>query len=140
MSNLEQTLSIIKPDAVERNLENEIKEMFKNNGFTILKEKKIQIEKSEAEKFYKVHETKPFYKDLCEYLSSGPIVVMVLEKENAVLANRELMGATNPSEADPGTISADFAETIDANAVHGSDSIESAAREISYFFDDSEIF
>ncbi len=96
MSNLEQTLSIIKPDAVERNLENEIKEMFKNKGFNIVKEKKIQIEKAEAEKFYKVHETKPFYNDLCAYLSSGPIVVMVIEKENAVLANRDLMGATNP--------------------------------------------
>ena len=140
MSNIEQTLSIIKPDAVERNLDNEIKEMFKNKGFSIVREKKIQIEKSEAEKFYKVHETKPFYNDLCSYLSSGPIVVMVLEKENAVLGNRELMGATNPSEADPGTIRADFAETIDANAVHGSDSEDSAAREISYFFDDSEIF
>ena len=140
MSNTEQTLSIIKPDAVERNLDNEIKEMFKNKGFSIVKEKKIQIEKSEAEKFYKVHETKPFYNDLCDYLSSGPIVVMVIEKENAVLGNRELMGATNPSEADPGTIRADFAETIDANAVHGSDSADSAAREISYFFDDNEIF
>ena len=99
MSNKEQTLSIIKPDAVERNLDNEIKEMFKNKGFKIIKEKKIQIIKSEAEQFYKVHETKPFYNDLCAYLSSGPIVVMVLEKENAVLANRELMGATNPKEA-----------------------------------------
>jgi nucleoside-diphosphate kinase len=104
MSNLEQTLSIIKPDAVERNIENEIKEMFKSNGFKILKEKKIQIEKSEAEKFYKVHETKPFYNDLCAYLSSGPIVVMVLEKDNAVLGNRELMGATNPKDAKEGTI------------------------------------
>jgi len=104
MSNIEQTLSIIKPDAVERNLDNEIKEMFKNKGFSIVKEKKIQIEKSEAEKFYKVHETKPFYNDLCSYLSSGPIVVMVLEKENAVLANRELMGATNPNDAEEGTI------------------------------------
>ena len=104
MSNIEQTLSIIKPDAVERNLENEIKEIFKKNGFSILKEKKIQIEKSEAESFYKVHETKPFYNDLCAYLSSGPIVVMVLEKENAVLGNRELMGATNPIEATEGTI------------------------------------
>ena len=140
MSNAEQTLSIIKPDAIERNLENEIKQMFKDTGFQIIKEKKIQIEKSEAELFYKVHETKPFYNDLCAYLSSGPIVVMILEKESAVLANRELMGATNPSEADPGTIRADFAETIDANAVHGSDSSDSAAREISYFFDDSEIF
>ena len=102
MSNIEQTLSIIKPDAVERNLENEIKQMFKDKGFSILKEKKIQIEKSEAEKFYKVHETKPFYNDLCTYLSSGPIVVMVLEKDNAVLGNRELMGATNPKDAQKG--------------------------------------
>ena len=99
MSNIEQTLSIIKPDAVERNLENEIKEMFKNKGFIIIKDKKIHIAKSEAEQFYKVHETKPFYSDLCSYLSSGPIVVMVLEKENAVLGNRELMGATKPEEA-----------------------------------------
>ena len=104
MSNIEQTLSIIKPDAVERNLEGEIKEIFKNNGFEILKEKKIQIEKSEAENFYRVHETKPFYNDLCDYLSSGPIVVMVLEKKNAVKANRELMGATNPKDAENGTI------------------------------------
>ena len=104
MSKNEKTLSIIKPDAVERNLDNEIKEIFKNNGFSILKEKKIQIEKSEAEKFYKVHETKPFYNDLCSYLSSGPIVVMVLEKANAVIDNRELMGATNPKEAKDGTI------------------------------------
>ena len=99
MSNLEQTLSIIKPDAVDRNLDNDIKEMFKNKGFKIVKEKKIQIEKLEAEKFYKVHETKPFYNDLCAYLSSGPIVVMILEKENAILDNRELMGATNPKDA-----------------------------------------
>ena len=99
MSNIEQTLSIIKPDAVERKLDNEIKEIFKNKGFKIIKEKKIQIEKAEAEKFYKVHETKAFYDDLCSYLSSGPIVVMVLEKENAVLANRELMGSTNPKDA-----------------------------------------
>ena len=134
MSNIEQTLSIIKPDAVERNLDNEIKEMFKNKGFSIAKEKKIKIEKTEAEKFYKVHETKPFYNDLCAYLSSGPIVVMVLEKENAVLGNRELMGATNPKEADAGTIRADFADSIDANAVHGSDSLENAKIEIDYFF------
>ena len=105
MSSAEQTLSIIKPDAVERNLENQIKEIFKNKGFKIIKEKKIQIEKSEAEKFYKVHETKPFYNDLCEYLSSGPIVVLILEKEDAVLGNRELMGATNPKEASEGTLS-----------------------------------
>ena len=104
MNNMEQTLSIIKPDAVERSLEGEIKEMFKDRGFQILKEKKIQIEKSEAEKFYKVHETKQFYNDLCDYLSSGPIVVMVLQKENAVKGNRELMGATNPKDAEDGTI------------------------------------
>ena len=127
MSNIEQTLSIIKPDAVERNLENEIKEMFKNNGFSILKEKKIQIEKSEAEKFYKVHETKPFYNDLCEYLSSGPIVVMVLEKENAVLGNRELMGATNPKDAEEGTIRKKYGISIDKNSVHGSDSAETVS-------------
>ena len=126
----EQTLSIIKPDAVERNLENEIKEMFKNTGFKILKEKKVQIEKSEAEKFYKVHETKPFYNDLCAYLASGPIVVMILEKQNAVLDNRDLMGATNPKEAEEGTIRRKFAESISRNAVHGSDSPESADREI----------
>ncbi len=136
MSNLEQTLSIIKPDAVERNLENEIKEMFKNKGFLILKEKKIQIEKSEAEKFYKVHETKPFYGDLCDYLSSGPIVVMVLEKENAVLDNRELMGATNPKEALDGTIRKKYGISIDKNSVHGSDSVENAKIEIDFFFKD----
>ena len=136
MSNLEQTLSIIKPDAVERNLENEIKEMFKSKGFLILKEKKIQIEKSEAEKFYKVHETKPFYNDLCAYLSSGPIVVMVLEKDNAVLGNRELMGATNPEDAEEGTIRKKYGISIDKNSVHGSDSIENAKIEIDFFFKD----
>ena len=136
MNNKEQTLSIIKPDAVERNLDSEIKEMFKNKGFLILKEKKIQIEKSEAEKFYKVHETKPFYNDLCSYLSSGPIVVMVLEKENAVLANRELMGATNPAQADEGTIRKKYGISIDKNSVHGSDSIENAKKEINFFFKD----
>jgi nucleoside-diphosphate kinase len=136
MSNTEQTLSIIKPDAVERNLDNEIKEMFKNKGFAILKEKKIQIEKREAEKFYKVHETKPFYNDLCTYLSSGPIVVMVLAKENAVLANRELMGATNPSDAEEGTIRKKYGISIDKNSVHGSDSVENARIEIDFFFKD----
>ena len=136
MSNTEQTLSIIKPDAVERNLDNEIKEMFKNDGFSILKEKKIQIEKSEAEKFYKVHETKPFYNDLCSYLSSGPIVVMVLEKENAILANRELMGATNPNDAKEGTIRKKYGISIDKNSVHGSDSIENAKIEINFFFNE----
>ena len=136
MSNIEQTLSIIKPDAVERNLDNEIKEMFKNKGFRIIKEKKIQIEKSEAEKFYKVHETKPFYNDLCSYLSSGPIVVMVLEKENAVLANRDLMGATNPKDAADGTIRKKYGISIDKNSVHGSDSIDNAKIEIDFFFKD----
>ena len=134
MSNVEQTLSIIKPDAVERNLDNEIKEIFQNKGFTILKEKKIQIEKIEAEKFYKVHETKPFYNDLCEYLSSGPIVVMILEKENAVVGNRDLMGATNPKDADEGTIRKKYGISIDKNSVHGSDSLENAKIEIDFFF------
>ena len=134
MNNTEQTLSIIKPDAVERNLENEIKTLFKKNGFTILKEKKIQIEKSEAEKFYKVHETKPFYNDLCDYLSSGPIVAMVLEKDNAVLENRNLMGATNPKDAKEGTIRKKYGISIDKNSVHGSDSIDNAKIEIDFFF------
>jgi len=136
MSNTQQTLSIIKPDAVERNLDNEIKEMFKNKGFLIVKEKKIQIEKSEAEKFYKIHETKPFYNDLCAYLSSGPIVVMVLEKENAVLSNRELMGATNPNDANEGTIRKKYGISIDKNSVHGSDSVENAKIEMDFFFKD----
>ena len=136
MSNIEQTLSIIKPDAVERNLDNEIKEMFKNKGFKIIKDKKIQLAKSEAEQFYKVHETKPFYNDLCAYLSSGPITVMVLEKENAVLANRELMGATNPENAIEGTIRKKYGISIDKNSVHGSDSVENAKIEIDFFFKD----
>ena len=136
MSSIEQTLSIIKPDAVERNLESEIKEFFKNKGFSIIKEKKIQIEKSEAEKFYKVHETKPFYNDLCSYLSSGPIVVMVLEKENAVLNNRELMGATNPIDAEEGTLRKKYGISIDKNSVHGSDSVANAKLEIDFFFRD----
>ena len=136
MSSTEQTLSIIKPDAVERNLDNEIKEMFKDKGFNIVKDKKIQIAKSEAEQFYKVHETKPFYNDLCLYLSSGPIVVMVLEKENAVLGNRELMGATNPKDADEGTIRKKYGISIDKNSVHGSDSVENAKIEIDFFFKD----
>jgi nucleoside-diphosphate kinase len=136
MSNTEQTLSIIKPDAVERNLDHEIKEMFKNKGFKIIKDKKIQIAKTEAEQFYKVHETKPFYNDLCAYLSSGPIVVMVLEKENAVLENRELMGATKPEDADEGTIRKKYGISIDKNSVHGSDSVENAKIEIDFFFKD----
>ena len=136
MSNIEQTLSIIKPDAVERNLDSEIKEIFSTNGFKIFKEKKIQITKVEAEQFYKVHETRPFYNDLCAYLSSGPIVVMILEKENAVLANRELMGATNPKDAKEGTIRKKFGISIDKNSVHGSDSVENAKIEINFFFKD----
>ena len=134
MSNIEKTLSIIKPDAVERNLDNEIKQMFIKNGFYILKEKKIQIEKSEAEKFYKVHETKPFYNDLCSYLSSGPIIAMILEKANAIVDNRKLMGATNPEEAEEGTIRKKYGISIDKNSVHGSDSVENAKIEIDFFF------
>ena len=136
MSNLEQTLSIIKPDAVERNLESEIKKEFINNGFKIQKEKKIQLTKSEAEEFYRVHETKPFYNDLCAYLSSGPIVVMILEKEGAVIANRELMGATDPKKAEEGTLRKKFGVSIDKNSVHGSDSVENAKIEINFFFKD----
>ena len=134
MNNTEQTLSIVKPDAVERNLDVQIKEMFLNNGFKVVQEKKIQIEKQEAEKFYKVHETKPFYNDLCTYLSSGPIVVMILEKENAIVANRELMGSTNPKDAAEGTIRKKFGISIDKNSVHGSDSAENAKIEIDFFF------
>ena len=134
MSNIEKTLSIIKPDAVERNLEEKIKEMFINSGFKIVKSKKIQIEKTEAEKFYQVHETKAFYNDLCAYLSSGPIVVMILEGHNAVLDNRKLMGATNPIDAKENTIRKLYGISIDKNSVHGSDSIENAKKEIRFFF------
>ena len=134
MNNVEQTLSIIKPDAVERNLDNQIKQLFIKKGFKIIKEKKIQIEKSEAEKFYKVHETKPFYNDLCNYLSSGPIIAMILEKENGVSENRELMGATNPKDAVEGTIRKKFGISIDKNSVHGSDSVDNAKIEIDFFF------
>ncbi len=136
MSNLEQTLSIIKPDAVERKLDEEIKDMLRNKGFNILKEKKIQISKMEAEQFYKIHQTKPFYNDLCAYLSSGPILVMIIEKENAILANRELMGATDPENAEEGTIRKKYGISIDKNSVHGSDSVENARIEIDFFFKD----
>ena len=136
MNNLEQTLSIIKPDAVERDLAEEIKNEFKKNGFLILKEKKIHISKAEAEQFYKVHQSKPFYRDLCSYLSSGPIVVMCLEKQNAVLDNRTLMGATNPSEAKEGTLRNKYGLSIDKNSVHGSDSVENSKIEIDFFFKD----
>ena len=134
MSNLEQTLSIIKPDAVERNLAEEIKKEFRSNGFNISNEKKIKLEKNEAEKFYQVHQSKPFYNDLCEYLSSGPIVVMILEKANAVIDNRKLMGATDPKKAEEGTLRKKYGISIDKNSVHGSDSIENAKIEIDFFF------
>tara|TARA_B100001029_G_C14996707_1_gene415467 strand:- start:558 stop:968 length:411 start_codon:yes stop_codon:yes gene_type:complete len=134
MSKIEKTLSIIKPDAVERNLQEEIKNEFKKNGFLISKEKKIHISKTEAEQFYKVHQTKPFYDDLCTYLSSGPIIVMALEKENAVHDNRKLMGATNPKDAEEGTLRKKYGISIDKNSVHGSDSIENASIEIDFFF------
>ncbi len=134
MNNLEQTLSIIKPDAVERNLSEQIKDEFRNNGFTIKSEKKFQLSKNEAEQFYKVHETKPFYNDLCSYLSSGPIIVMILEKENAIASNRKLMGATDPKKAEEGTLRKKFGISIDKNSVHGSDSLENAKIEIEFFF------
>ncbi len=134
MNNTEKTLSIIKPDAVERNLQDEIKNEFKTNNFEIVDEKKIHITKQEAEEFYKVHATKPFYEDLCNYLSSGPIVVMILQKENAVLDNRKLMGATNPNDAKEGTLRKKFGISIDKNSVHGSDSLENAKVEIDFFF------
>ncbi len=136
MSNIEQTLSIIKPDAVERNLQDQIKNEFKNHGFQILKEKKIHISKEEAEKFYKVHESKPFYNDLCAYLSSGPIVVISLQKVNAVIENRKLMGATNPKDAEEGTLRKKYGISIDKNSVHGSDSVENAKIELDFFFKD----
>ena len=136
MSNVEQTLSIIKPDAVERNLESEIKKEFISRGFKITKEKKIQLAKTDAEEFYKVHETKPFYNDLCTYLSSGPIIVLILEKEDAVIANRQIMGATDPKKAEEGTLRKKFGISIDKNSVHGSDSLENAKIEISFFFKD----
>ena len=136
MNNLEQTLSIIKPDAVERNLSEEIKNEFKRNGFNILKEKKIKLEKSEAEKFYQVHQSKPFYNNLCDYLSSGPIIVMLLGKENAVTENRKLMGATDPKYAETGTLREKYGISIGKNSVHGSDSIENAKIEINFFFKD----
>ena len=136
MSNKEETLSIIKPDAVERNLCEDIKQEFKKNGFIISKEKKIKLEKNEAEKFYQVHQSKPFYNDLCSYLSSGPIVAMVLERENAILENRKLMGATDPTKAEEGTIRKKYGISIDKNSVHGSDSLENAKIEIDFFFKD----
>ena len=131
---IEQTLSIIKPDAVERKLENDIKNFFIKNNLKIVKSKKVKISKDEASEFYRVHQTKPFYNDLCNYLSSGPIIVMVLEGENAVLKNRELMGATDPSKANEGTLRKKYGLSIDKNSVHGSDSQENAKKEIDFFF------
>jgi len=131
---IEQTLSIIKPDAVERNLDNEIKSFFQKNKLKILKSKKVKISKEEASEFYKVHQTKPFYNDLCNYLSSGPIVVMVLEGNNAVSKNRELIGATDPSKAAKGTLRKMYAISIDKNSVHGSDIVENGKIEIDFFF------
>jgi len=134
MSSIEQTLSIIKPDAVERNLENKIKSFFTDNNLKVLKSKKIKISKDEASEFYKVHQTKPFYDALCTYLSSGPIIVMILEGENAVLKNREIMGATDPLKAEEGTLRKMYGISIDKNSVHGSDSVNNAKTEIGFFF------
>ena len=134
MSKVEQTLSLIKPDAVERNLDEEIKQFFIDAGFKIAKQKKVKWEKKDAEIFYKVHETKPFYNELCNYLSSGPIVAMILEKINAVSENRRVMGATDPAKAEEGTIRKKYGLSIDKNSVHGSDSVENAAKEINFFF------
>ena len=134
MSNLEQTLSIIKPDAVERNLDEKIKSFFQKNNLKITKSKKVKISKEEASQFYKVHQTKPFYDQLCNYLSSGPIVVMILEGENAIAKNRELMGATDPLKASEGTLRKMYGISIDKNSVHGSDSIDNAKKEIDFFF------
>ena len=131
---MEKTLSIIKPDAVERNLENEIKSFFLKNNLKIEKSKKVKISKEEAAEFYQVHQTKPFYNDLCNYLASGPIVVMILEGENAVLENRKLMGATDPLKAEEGTLRKMYGISIDKNSVHGSDSIEIGKKEINFFF------
>ena len=134
MSSLEQTLSIIKPDAVERNLDGEIKSFFEKNNLKIIKSKKVKISKEEASEFYKVHQTKPFYGELCNYLSSGPIVVMILEGENAVSRNRQLMGATDPTKAEDGTLRKMYGLSIDKNSVHGSDSVKNAKIEINFFF------
>ena len=139
MNNIEQTLSIIKPDAVERNLTEDIKKIFEKNNLKVLNSKKIHITKEEAAEFYKVHQSKPFYDELCAYLSSNPIIVMILEGENAVALNRKLMGATNPKDAEPNTIRKIYGISIDKNSVHGSDAPETALEEISYFFSGTEI-
>lgn len=136
---VERTLSIIKPDAVAKNVIGEIYNRFEKNGLRIVAAKMLHLSSEKAEGFYAEHKGRPFFEPLVEFMTSGPVTVQVLEGENAVLKNRELMGATNPKEADAGTIRADFAQSIDANAVHGSDAVESAAREIAYFFSDDEI-
>ena len=134
MNRIEQTLSIVKPDAVERNLTEKIKKVFIENNLKIVQEKKIQISKEEAAEFYKVHQTKPFYERLCSYLSSGPITVMILEGEDAIKTNRRIMGATDPKNADEGTIRKQYGLSIDKNSIHGSDSTENAKKEIEFFF------
>jgi nucleoside-diphosphate kinase len=131
---MEQTLSIIKPDAVERNLDGKIKSFFEDNKLNIINAKKVKITKEEALEFYKVHQTKPFYNDLCNYLASGPIVVMILQGDNAIAKNRELMGATDPLKAEDGTLRKMYGISIDKNSVHGSDSTENAKIEINFFF------
>ena len=136
---IEKTLSIIKPDAVERNLENKIKDFFEKKKLKILKSKKVQISKEEASEFYKIHQTKPFYNNLCNYLSSGPIVVIILEGENAIATNRQIMGATDPLKAEEGTLRKMYGVSIDKNSVHGSDSLENANTEIDFFFNKDEI-
>lgn len=136
---MEKTLSIIKPDAVKKGIIGKILDRFESNGLRIVAMKKVQLTKEQAEGFYAVHKERPFFKDLCEFMISGPVVISILEGENAVLKNRDLMGATNPKEAKTGTIRADFAESIDANAVHGSDSLENAKTEIEFFFKPNEI-
>ncbi|MAP24011.1 MAG: nucleoside-diphosphate kinase [Rickettsiales bacterium] len=136
---MERTLSILKPDAVAKNVTGKINSRFEENGLKIVAQKRIQLSQAEAEGFYAEHKERPFFGDLCAFMTSGPVVVQVLQGENAVRKNRDLMGATNPKEAEAGTIRADFADSIDANAVHGSDSLESAKREISYFFSQTDI-
>lgn len=136
---VQRTLSILKPDATERNLTGAINAMFEKNGFRIIAQKRIQLSRAQAEQFYFVHQARPFYGELVDYMISGPVVVQVLERENAVQANRDLMGATNPANAAEGTIRKTFAESIERNSVHGSDSVENAAIEIKFFFSDSEI-
>ena len=136
---MEQTLSIIKPDAVAKGVIGKIMDRFETNGLRIAAAKKMQLSQADAEAFYAVHSERPFFKDLVDFMISGPVVALVLEGEGAMAKNRDLMGATNPQEAEPGTIRADFADSIDANAVHGSDSVENAANEIKFFFSDREI-